>query len=141
METTSSADDFEAMQLIENVIVGGNFTASEALQKSMNAPNNIVQSTMFGKAMTDTSVQASIALDVATALGFQKLALKSLELRCPRDHIAIAYEILRVCLLRVCDGEKNDGKEIERARGILSQHYGEEYAYKQTLDAFSRNSS
>ena len=138
--TTNSADDFEAMEFIENVIVGGNFTASEALQKAMNAPENIVQSSMFGKAMADTSIQ-SIGFDVEIAIGFQKLALKSLELRCPTDHVAIAYDILRVCLLRVCDGEKNDRKEIERARGILSQYYGEEYAYKQTLDAFSRNSS
>jgi hypothetical protein len=138
--TTDSADDFEAMEFIEDVIVGGNYGASEALTKSMNAPENIAQSSMFGKAMTDTSIQ-SIAFDVVFALGFQKLALKSLELRCPRDHVAIAYEILRVCLLCVYDGEKNDGKEIERARRILSQHYGEDYAYKKTLDAFSRNSS
>jgi len=143
--STSSADDFEAMQFIEHVIVEGSFTASEALQKSMDAPENIVRTSMFGKAMTDTAVQASIAFDVEIALGFQKLALKSLELRCPKDHIAIAYEILRVCLLLVCNvdggGVNVNGKEIERARGILSRHYGEEYAYKQTLDKFSRNSS
>lgn len=138
--TTASADDFEALEFIQDVIVGGNYGALEALQKSTNAPENIKQSSMFGKAMTDTSMQ-SIAFDIEFALGFQKLALKSLELRCPSDHIAIAYEILRVCLLCVYDGEKNDGKEIERARRILSQHYGEDYAYKKTLDAFSRKSS
>mmetsp|Transcript_21876 Transcript_21876/g.35808 ORF Transcript_21876/g.35808 Transcript_21876/m.35808 type:complete len:404 (-) Transcript_21876:214-1425(-) len=145
-ETTriTSSDDFEAMQFIERVIVGNNYTASEALQEATNAPINILRSGMFGKAMTDTSLQVIAACDddsIELAIGFQKLALKSMELRCPRDHVAIAYELIRLSLLRACyDSEvKNvDGNaEIERAQEILRIHYGEEFAYKQTLETLS----
>jgi hypothetical protein len=137
---TSSADDFEAMEFIDNVIVGGNFTATEALEKSENVPANIMKTSMFGKAMTDTSLQ-TVALDLEIAIGFQNLALQSLELRCPKDHLVVAFDILRVCLLRIWDGEKTDRNHIERARDILRRHYGADYAFKQTLNAFYRTSS
>merc|ERR1712238_199813 len=81
--SSSTPYELEAMEFIENVIVGGYCTASDALQKSKNAPDNIVQTHIFRKAMIDTSIlQASIALDVELALGFQQLALQSIELRC-----------------------------------------------------------
>ena len=136
---TSSADDFEAMEFIDNVIIGGNFTARGALEKSEHVPANIFKSTIFGKAMSDTSLQ-TIALDLEVAIGFQNLALQSLELRCPKDHLVIAFEILRGCLLRIMDGEKTDRNEIERAQEILRRHFGGDFAYKQTLNAFYRAS-
>merc|ERR1712238_453678 len=139
--SSSTSYELEAMEFIENVIVGGYCTASDALQKSKNAPDNIVQTNIFRKAMIDTSIlQASIALDVELALGFQQLALQSIELRCREfrfgchpyhdDHddddnhdddddnyhnIEIAYEILRGLLLSsiyaVSDNDENDGKD------------------------------
>jgi hypothetical protein len=137
--TRANDDDSEATDFIENYITSGLLTAEEALLESKGATENIEQSRMFGKAMSDTSIQ-SIAYDVEIAQGFQKLALKSLELRCaPREDIAIAYEIVKMCLLGLFSEEleqdRSAGNDIERARGILSRYYGEDYAYKQILDA------
>ena len=132
-----STDDYEALEFINSAIIGGVFTASEALKQSEAIPSSTLRSSMFGKAMADTSAQL-IEEDLETALGFQKLALLSLELRCPDHHITIAYEILRLCLLQICDGKRNDPKEIERARVILRRYYGMDHVYKRTLDTFSR---
>mmetsp|Transcript_8526 Transcript_8526/g.14144 ORF Transcript_8526/g.14144 Transcript_8526/m.14144 type:complete len:410 (-) Transcript_8526:305-1534(-) len=132
-------EDLEATNFIEKYITSGSLTAEEALLKSSLAPESIVQSRMFRQAMSDTSMQ-SISYDVEIAIGFQKLALKSLELRCsPREDIAIAHEIVTLCLLRLFSEEKqnNVGNDIERARGILSRYCGEGYAYKQILDTLA----
>ena len=137
---SSSADDYEALEFIDRILLGEAFTAAEALEKSETVPNTTLRSSMFGKAMTDTSMQL-IAHDLETAFRFQKLALQSLELRCPECHITIAYEILRLCLLQMRDGERNDQNEIDRARVILRRYYGTDYAYKRTLDAFLRNAT
>jgi hypothetical protein len=135
-----SAHDYEALEFINSTIIGGVFTAGEALKQSEAMPSSVLRSSMFGKAMADTSTQL-IEEDLEAALGFQKLALLSLELRSPDHHITIAYEILRRCLLQIWDGERSDPKEIERARVILHRYYGADYVYKRTLDAFSRNAS
>jgi hypothetical protein len=132
-------EDLEAVSFIEMYITSGTLTAEEALLKSRSAPESVLQSRFFRQAMSDTSMQ-SISYDIDMALGFQKLALKSLELRCaPRDDIAIAYEIVTLSLLRLFSEEKQTGvgNEIERARSILARYYGEDYAYKQILDALA----
>jgi hypothetical protein len=101
------ANDFEAMQFIEQVIVGRNCSALEALQQAENAPNHILQSNMLAKAMSDTALQQLIPaiLDndenndgtIEMAIGFQKLAVKSMEQsQCPEHHVTIAYELLRL---------------------------------------------
>jgi hypothetical protein len=137
-----NVDDIEAMDFVESYIISGDLTAEEALLKSKYAPENIVQSRIFGNAMSDTSRQ-TIDYDVEMALGFQRLALKSLQLRCtPREDIAIAHEIVAMCLLHLFCGEKEEmeqedstlGNDIELARSILSRYFGEDYAYKQILD-------
>jgi hypothetical protein len=132
-------DDLGATYFIESYITSGNLTAEEALLKSKSAPESVVRSRRFHQAMSDTSVQ-SISYDIETALGFQKLALQSLTLRCaPREDIAIAYEIVRLSLLRLFSEEKQTdiGNDVERARGILFRYYGEDYAYKEILDALA----
>jgi hypothetical protein len=147
--TTANDSDAEATDFIENYITSGSCTAEEALSQSKGSPDNIIRSRLFGKAMSDTFMQ-SIAYDAEIALGFQKLALASLELRCAadpmrEDTIAIAYEIVTMCLVRlfISDGEEQDTssihvwKDVERARGILSRYYGEDYPYKQILDEFA----
>jgi hypothetical protein len=145
---TANDSDAEATQFIESYITSGNCTAEVALFQSKCAPDNIVQSRLFGKAMSDTFIQ-SIAYDVEIALGFQKLAWASLELRCAaapmgEDTIAIAYEIVTLCLvcLFISDSEEQDtsiihGKDVERAREVLSRYHGEDYPYKQILDTFA----
>jgi hypothetical protein len=148
---TANDSDAEATDFIESYITSGNCTAEVALFQSKCAPDNIVRSRLFGKAMSDTSIQ-SIAYDVEIALGFQKLALASLELRCAaapmrEDTIAIAYEIVTLCLVHMFTSESGSeeqdtsgihvGKDVERARGVLSRYYGEDYPYKQILDTFA----
>lgn len=139
-ETTSSSssstnDEIEATAFIETYITSGNLTAEEALlQSKLGAPDSIVQSKEFGKAMSDTSIQ-TISYDVNVALGFQKLALKSLELRCNGDDVlAVAYELIKLSLLRLFCEEQNVN-DIGRARGILVRYFGEDYPYKELLDA------
>jgi SET domain len=136
----SSADDYEALEFIEGTILGGDFTAAEALEKSEAIPLNILRSSMFGKAMADISIQL-IGQDLDAACRFRKLASQSLELRCPEHHITFSYEILRLCLLQMRCGKRNDPKEIERARVILRRYFGTDYTYKRTLDALHRNAT
>jgi hypothetical protein len=149
---TANDSDAEAMNFIESYITSGKCTAEVALFQSKCATDNIVQSRIFGKAMSDTSIQ-SIEYDVEIALGFQKLALASLKLRCAaapmrEDTIAIACEIVTLCLLRLfirdSDSAEQDttsimqvSNDVERAKTILSRYYGEDYPYKEILDSFA----
>jgi hypothetical protein len=112
-------------------------TAEEALLKERSAPASVIQSRRFYQAMSDTAVQC-ISYGIEMALGFQRLALRSLTVRCtPREDIAIAHEIVKLCLFCLFIEEKqtNIGNNVERARSILFRYYGEDYAYKHILDA------
>jgi hypothetical protein len=146
--------DEQAMDFIEEVLMSGTCTASEALQKAMDAPPTIRQSRLFRKAMSDTAIQSidtggddNNQMDLA--VGFQKLALQSLELsKCPNGHIDIAYDLLRLGVLRhtmhMMSGhhhEQEHAEWMERARDILRTYYGEEYPFRNTMDAISNGTS
>jgi hypothetical protein len=172
---TADDDDATTMAFIDEVLISGHCTASEALQRSIHAPPRVLQPPLFRKAMRDTAIQSIFSINntmnedddndnedvtaatLEIAVGFQQLALTALEGSSSgsEHHLEIAYDILRLLLLRHIAGmtrtttcantnttsTNNNGQPetevlLERARTILRTYYGaEDYPFQNTMDA------